>query len=58
VVESLLASDADRDAVANEAANRRSRLLTWSTLIEQPWKIMIIARRDWTAVVAQSEDWC
>jgi hypothetical protein len=23
---------------------------TWNTLIDQPWKIMSIARRDWAAV--------
>jgi hypothetical protein len=23
---------------------------TWNTLIDQPWKIMSVARRDWAAV--------
>jgi hypothetical protein len=29
----------------------------WNTLIDQPWKIMSIARRDWQPQVTQSEDW-
>jgi len=30
----------------------------WNTLIDQPWKIMSIARRDWVAAGSlQSEDW-
>jgi hypothetical protein len=29
--------------------HRRSLLLAWNTLIDQPWKIMSIARRDWAA---------
>ena len=29
----------------------------WNTLIDQPWKIMSIAHRDWAASVTQSEDW-
>ena len=29
----------------------------WNTLINQPWKIMSIAHRDWPSSVTQSEDW-
>src|SRR5258706_9118989 len=29
----------------------------WNTLIDQPWKIMSIARRDGQPQVTQSEDW-
>jgi hypothetical protein len=25
------------------------RIIAWNTLIDQPWKIMSIARRDWEA---------
>ena len=29
----------------------------WNTLIDQPWKIMTVARRDWAVAVSQFEDW-
>jgi hypothetical protein len=29
---------------------------SWNTLVDQPWKIMSIARRDWAAANTQSED--
>ena len=41
----------------NPRRHRRSLLLRWNTLINQPWKIMSIAHRDWASSVTQSEDW-
>ena len=29
----------------------------WNTLIDQPWKIMSIARRDWVIAGQYCEDW-